>query len=289
MPRVSICIPSYNHAAYLRETLDSALAQTERDIEVIVVDDRSTDASIEICKSITDARFRYIINDQRRGLSANFNQCLKLARGEYVKVLCDDDVLEEDAIQTLADALDRYPEASIAASDRCFLFPSGKKKRIGIRGDAQVYDARDICSRSMLCFNVLGEPSAVLLRSTSIPPSGFQENLAQMVDWDLWLRMLSCGKVAYVHRALTTYRVHAATASSSHFNEARAARDLLIMSSRFDNGNYPPIGRFEVVRLRLLCLLRGAAGAAQALITRNKKGFYACLGIVHDAVVALCT
>lgn len=287
MPRVSICIPSYNHGAFLRETIESALRQTERDIEVVVVDDGSTDTAIAVCGSISDARFRYVANNERRGLSANFNRCLALARAEYVKVLCDDDVLHEDAVKMLADALDRYPEASIASSDRWMLHSSGKARRVGLPGTEALYDSRDICARSMLCFNIIGEPSAVLLRRAMIPGSGFDERMQQMVDWDLWLRMMSTGKLAYIHRPLTTYRVHAATASSRHFREARAARDLLIMSAHFRSGGYPPVERFAISRLRLLCLLRGLAGAARALITRNGKALHACIGIVRDAFLSL--
>ena len=92
MPHVSICIPSYNRVGLVSQAIESALSQTETDVEVILIDDGSTDGTLGVAARYADSRFRIEKNACRLGLSGNMNRCLELASGTYVKILCDDDL-----------------------------------------------------------------------------------------------------------------------------------------------------------------------------------------------------
>lgn len=100
-PLVTIAIPTYNRAeTYLRFTLESALKQTYPNIEIIVADNCSTDNTEELVKSYKDNRIRYYRHDKNIGANNNFNFCLQQARGKYFQLLQDDDLIDEDFIET---------------------------------------------------------------------------------------------------------------------------------------------------------------------------------------------
>ena len=104
-PAVSVCIPSYNGAEYIERTLRSVLAQTFADFELIVCDDGSTDDTVSRVQRMDDARIRVVTPDARAGAAGNFQRAVSLARGEYVKLLCQDDLLYPDCLDTQVAAL----------------------------------------------------------------------------------------------------------------------------------------------------------------------------------------
>ena len=102
-PTVSICIPVYNMARYLRHAVDSALAQTYEDFELLIIDNVSTDDTYEIAMEYArrDPRVRVVRNERNIGANPNFNRCFDLARGTWVKFLCADDLLAADCIEKM--------------------------------------------------------------------------------------------------------------------------------------------------------------------------------------------
>ena len=104
-PLVSICIPAYNNAGYIKKTVESILNQTYRNIELIVVDDKSTDDTVEILESIEDTRLKIYKNEENLGMAGNWNRCLSLARGEFIKLICADDMIDANAIELEAKAM----------------------------------------------------------------------------------------------------------------------------------------------------------------------------------------
>ena len=109
-PLVSICIPAYNNAAYIKDTIDSILSQTYKNLELVIVDDKSKDDTVAVIKSIPDERIRLYENEKNLGMSGNWNHCLELCKGEYIKLICADDMLAPDAIEKEARALTEHPD-----------------------------------------------------------------------------------------------------------------------------------------------------------------------------------
>jgi succinoglycan biosynthesis protein ExoO len=100
-PKVSVIIPAYNTEVYIAKAIQSALDQTLDDIEVIMVDDGSTDKTVEVAKGFTDQRLKVIVNPQNLGVSAARNRALKAAQGEWIAVLDADDWYDPERLEKL--------------------------------------------------------------------------------------------------------------------------------------------------------------------------------------------
>ena len=116
LPRVSICIPSYNCGAFIGKTIQSVLNQTYQDFEIIVVDDCSTDNSEEVIKSFKDPRIRFFRNEKNLGMVPNTNKAVRLARGEFVDILHPDDYYAPKMIETALKAFSENPDVGFTCS-----------------------------------------------------------------------------------------------------------------------------------------------------------------------------
>ena len=94
--KVTVAIPTYNRAHYLPEAIESVLAQTFQDFELLILDNASTDNTPELVKSFKDERIRYVRNQTNIGMFGNCNKALELARGEYVIIFHDDDIRKKN-------------------------------------------------------------------------------------------------------------------------------------------------------------------------------------------------
>src|SRR5689334_9000247 len=112
-PRVTVALPTYNRAEYLRETLDSVLAQSFDDFVVVVSDNASTDATPEVMASYDDPRIVYKRHEQNRGWLANFNSALSGAETDYGIFLSDDDLMRPGLLERAVTVLDAHPEVSL--------------------------------------------------------------------------------------------------------------------------------------------------------------------------------
>jgi len=207
---VSICIPVYNAERFIGPSIASALKQHHVEFEVVVVDNASTDATPRVIAQFSDPRIRVYRNDRNIGAAGNFNRCLELARGRYLKILCADDVLYPDCLEKQVAALD---DASIAlaGSARDIIDARGRPRlrrrfphRSGrIRGDEAI---RAVVRAGT---NLFGEPSAVMVRTDAVRAAGgFEPRYQFCLDVDLWCRLLLAGGDVYMHdEALCGFRV----------------------------------------------------------------------------------
>jgi glycosyltransferase involved in cell wall biosynthesis len=271
MPRVSICIPTFNRAGFIRRAIDLALAQEGPDLEVVVLDDASTDGTYEIASSYADSRLRVERDGRHYGLGDNFNRALDAARGDYVKILCDDDFLYPGAVSQLAGALDRFPQATMATSAWNLLDAPGAQIRKmalmnGGAPEGTLIDLRRVVKSSYLWRNRIGSPSSVMLRKTALSGLRFNPEYRQMMDWDLWLQLLNRGPLAYLPQVLTAYQWHSETLSVKQQPNAQTAIDLLTISRKLAGSLsdfHGAISRVDLKRLQALCCLNALEVAAR--------------------------
>lgn len=116
VPRVTIGLPIYNGQNYLAQTMDSILAQTYRDFEIIISDNASTDQTESICREYAarDERVHYYRNETNIGASANYNRVFELGQGAYFKWAAHDDLLAPTYLERCVEVLDRYPDVVLA-------------------------------------------------------------------------------------------------------------------------------------------------------------------------------
>lgn len=212
-PKLSVCIPTYNYAEYIDEALNSILIQSFRDFEVIIVDDASTDDTVPVLErhvALQDPRFRFVVNNPNRGMVANWNYCLELAQGKYIKFLFADDYLTTpDALATMVATLDQHPAVSLVSSSRQFVSAESKVNKIlsHYKHDCFLKGTTVIeqCLRQMK--NLIGEPSAVMFRRCDAE-RGFNLRYRQLVDLEMWFHLLERGDFAYFVKPLCSFRTH---------------------------------------------------------------------------------
>ena len=235
-PRVSVCIPAYNGARYISACLDSAVSQTMDDIEVVVVDDRSSDDTVTIAEAYArrDPRFRIERNDRRLGLVANWNRCVDLAGGEWVKFLFQDDLLAPRCLEALLGAGDPR-EAPMVACRRDIVFEdvSVETREEYVRHLAE--ESFDAVFRertrvgpedfrkavlSHIGVNFVGEPTAVLLHRSLFRRFGmFNPNFAMIGDLEYWTRVGIHVGLRFVPETLATFRAHTGSATAANKSE----------------------------------------------------------------------
>jgi glycosyltransferase involved in cell wall biosynthesis len=125
---VSVCVPTYNRAAILTQTLDTLLAQDYPNFELVVADNASTDETEAVCRGYAarDPRIRYHRNETNLGLIGNFNRVIELARGEYMVIAGDDDLYESHFLSRLVPVLDAEPQVVLSASGTDWIDPQGR-------------------------------------------------------------------------------------------------------------------------------------------------------------------
>jgi glycosyltransferase involved in cell wall biosynthesis len=207
-PLVSVVIPCYNQARFLPEAIDSVLRQTYPDVDVIVVDDGSTDETSNVV-----ARYQGIeaIRQENRGLAAARNRGLEASRGAYVLFLDADDRLRPDAAGLLCDELDRHPDAAFAA---------GLCQQIDVEGRllpvVEKPRAGDDPYLELLTEAHIWMPGTVLYRRAAVEQAGgFDTKIDAAADYDLYLKLARRHSVLLLDRLVGEYRQHSDSMSRS--------------------------------------------------------------------------
>lgn len=209
-PLVSICIPTYNHAHFLADAIGSALSQTERNLEVLVVDNCSTDNTQSVVEAFcrSDVRVRYVHNPTNLGLVGNLNRCLELARGVYIKYLLADDLLEPDCVSSMIGAIESAPGIVLVACPRQLVAMDLKPTRVaGLRKMNGLLDGRRMIDYTLFNGNYIGEPTGALFRKEDAL-RGFSAEFKRLVDVEMWFHLLEKGALFYLDQPLVQVRQH---------------------------------------------------------------------------------
>lgn len=202
--KVSVVVPAYNQSNYLREALESALAQTHADLEVIVVDDGSTDDTRAVCASFDDARLRYVRqdNDGTMGCGAR-NHAMLLAQGEWIALLDQDDRWAPDKVER---QLQRAAEVPAAGAVFC------RVRHIDAAGAVTGEQAGPLPEgdvfHALLGKNRFHAVSGMFRRAL-LPVIGLPHGAVGLADHALWLAVARRTPVVCVDAPLADYRVHA--------------------------------------------------------------------------------
>jgi glycosyltransferase involved in cell wall biosynthesis len=226
---VSVCIPTCNSARYLAETLESALAQTFTDFELIVSDDASRDETCEIVKRYPDSRIRLHRLDRNQGMAFNFDHALQLAQGKYVKFLCHDDLLDPTALAKQVAALEGSSELVMVTSALRYVDAAGRTLGVVSQySEDTVLSAGEIIAANLAYGNTIGIPSAVLIRREALRRAGpFSDDFPQMMDVEMWLRLAALGSVAYLREPLCGFRIHPGAMTSEQRKLGLIRKDLV--------------------------------------------------------------
>jgi|ERR1035437_934679 Glycosyltransferases, probably involved in cell wall biogenesis len=219
-PLVSIIVITYNSSKFVLETLESAKAQTYRNIELIVTDDNSTDETVDICKKWIDenavqfVRATLVLSKSNTGIPANINRGVNLAKGFWIKCIAGDDVLAEDCIAELIYYINTQQEDIQILYSDLIRFYGNSIKNIEIKK----FENAKFCSREstaddqyqiLLRSNRVSAATIIIRRDLLLSVNGFDERFNLLEDWPLWVKITYAGyKIYYLDKPLVYYRLH---------------------------------------------------------------------------------
>lgn len=207
-PLVSVLMPVYNGAKYLRQAMDSVLSQTFGDFEFIVVDDGSTDESADIVRGYADERIRLVQNENNLGLAGARNRALREAGGKYIAWLDADDYSDERRLETQVELLEHHEDVGVCGSwVEIVGGREGEIWRFPVDGEAV---------KARMLFEDPIATSSVLMRRSLIEENALAFDLSQppAEDYDLWEKLSRITKLVNIAETLTTYRIHGAQTSA---------------------------------------------------------------------------
>lgn len=202
-PKVSIIMPVYNQAKYVKQAIESILQQTFSNFELIIINDGSTDRSVNIIDNFHDLRIK-IINQENKGLITTLNTGIVLSRAEYIARIDPDDIWSDlNKLNKQMEYLSKDPNCVVLGTwariidenDKEFSHISCPEKDQGIRS-------------KILTKNCFIHPSVVFNKEIALKAGGFDEQEKYVEDYGLWLRMGQFGKFANIPEFLMSYRIH---------------------------------------------------------------------------------
>jgi glycosyltransferase involved in cell wall biosynthesis len=250
MTKVSIIIPTYNRAAYLKACIESILSQDYDNFEIIISDNASTDNTTEIVKAFNDPKIIYHRNETNIGVVGNHNKALELSTGEYIHIFSDDDLMLADCIKKKAEILNAHPSVGLVHSDINIIDEEGKiksndhwaksawKKWFEIHSESKLFSNKEYHIYLYRIRNFISMPS-VMIRKSVIDKVGYMDtSLKYIIDWDYWLKITLFFDVYYVDQKLISYRLYSTNfyntiTSKTYMQEEKIMRNHI--NERFPN------------------------------------------------------
>ncbi len=275
---VSIVVPVHNGMPHLPETMASVFAQTRPPDEVVVVENGSNDGTSEWLAQASQSQFRVVTQPKMLSAAENWTSAIQFATGDLVKLLCADDVLEPTAIEAQASALEKHPDAVLAASQRKVVDNWGATiaRNRGLGPLRDEVDGRTVIRACALRGqNLLGEPSTVMFRRSAISRHlPWDDSLPYAIDLDMYSRVLMDGSAVAIRQSLAQFRLATGSWSSQlsgvQRHQLEAWRDRAITTGLLE------LNRHEHLRARVMARvqhgLRQTAYRVTSIRQRGREG-----------------
>jgi len=258
LPAISVCIPTYNGAKYIAQTIESILNQTFTDFEIIVSDDGSSDNTLEIVGSFNDPRIVRIDRLSKVGAEANWNNAVATASASLVKLVCQDDLLYPLCLEVEVQTMSRSEnqDVSFCFHLRDFVTPSSRKlsaRRVGY-SNLQKYSKTEILTKVVRSGgNPIGEPMAVTMRKLSLNSAGkFRGDY--VIDLDMWSKLSDQGNALFIEQHLSAFRI-SKTSWTSNLKKSQLS-SVRALSKKLQIDSDGVITKFDLLRGQIVGLVR---------------------------------
>ena len=223
-PRVSVVVPSFNNVSFIEATMDSILAQTFEDFELIVADHSSVDGTWELLQRyLPDPRVRLLRTEAGGGAPRNWERVTAAARGELLKLVCGDDIIYPDCLRRQVEAMDANPSVVLVAAQRDLIDARGALllSRRGLAGLTGLVAGRMAARHTVVAgSNIFGEPACVLIRRETLRDAGgWDGRHPYVIDLATYVNVLLRGDFLGIDTSLAAFRL-----SSSQWS-VRLARE----------------------------------------------------------------
>jgi glycosyltransferase involved in cell wall biosynthesis len=267
MTKCTVAIPVYNrqNLTLNHVALESALAQDMPDLEILVVDDCSTDGTYETLQSYHDPRLRLVRNERNVGLFGNFNRCLHLAQGQYLRILCSDDKLIPGCLGREVDIMDVHPNVVLLSTrgrrvdeSGRILGPQAHHFRSGIYSGQQAIHAA-LWFQAHYAYNPFNYPSGILLRrEVAIQVGLFDTTMRMAGDVDFFLRMLERGDLAVLDALGCEITMHPQQEGMRLAGDPAPMREIYMLTERY-RPLLEQVGTYKRIRQQLAAYALGLA------------------------------
>lgn len=209
--KVSILIPAYNHAQFIRACLDSVVQQTYQDWEAIVIDDGSSDETPSIIQEYAkkDKRIQFK-RQENAGVVITCKRALDIAKGKYANFLASDDKFTKQRLERLVPVLDAQPSTCLVCSDVYGMNADGKINQKLMLPQFKMFIQKNNGKvfAGLLEQNFIYSVATLFRRSIATEVGGIDETIPFLEDWSLWLRMTENHTIEYIDEPLACYRQH---------------------------------------------------------------------------------
>jgi len=281
-PLISICIPTYNGERYLAESINSVLQQTYQNYEIWIVDDQSKDDTFSIAKNFAtlDSRIHVSQNVKNLGLVGNWNRCVELANGEWIKFLFQDDLMTPNCVEQFVSKVDETTFWILC--NRAYLFEGGTSSKtqnqyfkLEFKNHfSHLFKGKNQLSQNEICqavadfsnINIWGEPSCVMIKKDAFSEIGlFDSALKQACDFEFWARLGTHYPLKLIHEKLIHFRVHSNSVTMQNhnenefeifFNDYFALINQLVTSSIYKEFNLLTKGKTQLLNFQINSKIR---------------------------------
>ncbi|MFP4526914.1 MAG: glycosyltransferase family 2 protein [Candidatus Kapaibacterium sp.] len=208
-PKITILMSVYNSEQFLRRAMESALAQTFRDFEFLIVNDGTTDSSIDIVREFDDKRIRIIKNERNLGLTASLNRGINESKGEFIARFDTDDMMTPRRIEVQYNYMRENPECGVCASLADIIDENDqvvRRTNFPARQKAIMW--------SLLFVNPITHSSA-MVRTELLKKNPYDEYFKKSQDFELWTRLIFKTEFAIIQERLVSQRRHSGTISAT--------------------------------------------------------------------------
>lgn len=240
IPIVSVVMSVFNGQKHLSKSIDSILQQTYTNFEFIIIDDGSTDASLDIIKSYKDSRISLLARENK-GLVYSLNEGIKMSKGAYIARQDADDISCLDRLEKEVDTLERT--GAVLVSTAFSMFDKDPNKPI----DLQCLINNDkILKREMIVQNPFAHGATMFIKDMALR-AGLYVDIGPAEDYDLWVKLMSFGKFAYVEDIGYMYRINPEGISQKQYIlQANVFRGI---NKRLKTKDIPPIGSIDIEQI----------------------------------------
>jgi alpha-1,3-rhamnosyltransferase len=230
LPLVSVVVPCYNHEKYVKETIESIINQTYKNIELIVIDDGSKDNSIQVIQELADKYVFTFIHRPNKGLSATLNDGIRLSKGKYFCACASDDIYILNKIEKQVEFMEANPDYGMCYGKIIEFDKTGYKKEREIKNAKSGWIFDDLILQ-----NFIPAVTQMTKKRILIDVGLFDEEL-YIEDWDMWLIISEKFQIGFLDEYLAYYRNHNTNISSNAL-KMYEAKQIIIYKWRIKN-NY---------------------------------------------------
>ncbi len=251
-PLLSVIMPVYNAAPFVKEAIQSILNQTYSNFEFIIINDGSTDNSLDVIQSIHDERIKLVSNETNLGIIKTRNKALAMASGKYVAKMDADDVSLPTRFEKQIQFLESNPNVAVLATKLALINEKGEP--IGMWHEDEITSSNEEIYNLLPIINCVGQPT-MMMRADIVKPIAYNLDYTKNEDWGLWLDVIAKGHIiSKLDEVLVNYRIHS-TSTTVTANRESVHKKIIRFKKAYCKNNFKRILAGKVERRVFISLL----------------------------------